>query len=208
MSYTVPMVIERGAHGERAYDIYSLLLKERVIMLGTPINADTANLIVAQLLFLDREDHERAIQLYVNSPGGEVYAGMAIYDTMSQINAPIATTSVGFTASFGTIVLTGGTRTMRGALPNATIHMHQPLGGVQGQATEIVNYAKETQRIKDRLLDILAERTQQPRDKIEQDIERDTYLSPPQAVDYGLIDRVIDPQQIKKNGHYPNGHVG
>lgn len=208
MSYTVPMVIERGAHGERAYDIYSLLLKERVIMLGTPINSDTANLIVAQLLFLDREDREQPIQLYVNSPGGEVYAGMAIYDTMSQISAPVATTSVGFTASFGTIVLTGGTRGMRGALPNATIHMHQPLGGVQGQATEIVNYARETQRIKDRLLDILAERTQQPRDKIEHDIERDAYLSPYQAVEYGLIDRVVDPQLVKKNGHYPNGHSG
>jgi len=200
------MVIERGAFGERAYDIYSLLLKERVIMLGTQINADTANLIVAQLLFLDREDSERPIQLYVNSPGGEVYAGMAIYDTMSQIKAPVATTSVGFTASFGTVVLTGGKRGMRGALPNATIHMHQPLGGVQGQATEIVNYARETQRIKDRLLDIFAERTGQSRDQIEKDIERDTYLAPPQAVEYGLIDRVIDPQLIKQNGHLSNGH--
>ena len=144
--------------------------------------------------------------MFINSPGGVVYAGLAMYDTMQQISAPVSTTAVGLTASFGTVLLTAGSNGLRYALPNATIHMHQPLGGVQGQATEIVNYAREAQRIKDRLLDILAERTQQPRDKIEHDIERDTYLSPSQAVDYGLIDRVVDPQLVKKNGHYPNGH--
>src|SRR5690349_10184929 len=139
----IPMVIETSGRGERAYDIYSLLLKERIIFLGTPINDQVANLTVAQLLFLNREDPEKEIQMFVNSPGGVVYAGMAIYDTMQQVSAPISTVAVGFTASFGTVILTAGTAGRRFALPNATIHMHQPLGGAQGQASDIEIQAKE-----------------------------------------------------------------
>src|SRR5690606_10247983 len=132
----VPMVIEQGNRGERAYDIYSLLLKERIIFMGMPVNDQVANLIVAQLLFLDREDADKNIQMYINSPGGVVYAGMAIYDTMQAVHPPVSTTAVGWTASFGTVLLTAGTKGYRLALPNATIHMHQPLGGAQGQATD------------------------------------------------------------------------
>jgi ATP-dependent Clp protease protease subunit len=208
MNSVVPMVIERSSMGERAYDIYSLLLKERLIILGAAINADTANLLVAQLLFLNREDSERPIQLYINSPGGEMYSGLAIYDTMAQIQAPVATTSVGFTASFGTIILAGGTHGMRSALPNATIHMHQPLGGTQGQASDIVLYARESQRMKNRALDILSVRTGQPREVIERDTDRDTYLSAQQALDYGLIDQILtSPTSVRTNGHHSNGHV-
>jgi ATP-dependent Clp protease protease subunit len=185
------MVIERSGMGERAYDIYSLLLKERVIILGEGIDADIANLIVAQLLFLDREDSERPVQLYVNSPGGSVYAGFAIYDTMQQVRTPVATTAVGITASFGTIILTAGDRGMRSALPHATIHMHQPLGGTEGQASDIVIAANHYQAMKDRLLNLLVERTGKDRATIERDTDRDIYLNAEQAVEYGLIDQVI-----------------
>jgi ATP-dependent Clp protease, protease subunit len=188
----VPMVVEQSSLGDRAYDIFSLLLKERIVIMGTQVEAESANLIVAQLLFLASVDPDRPIQLYVNSPGGEVYSGFAIYDTMQQVSAPIATTAVGITASFGTILLTGGTKGMRGALPNATIHLHQPLGGVQGQASDMVIQAKEYQRMKDRLLDILVERTGQPRARLEEDTDRDIYFAPPAAVEYGLIDFVVD----------------
>ncbi len=188
----IPMVIEQGSRGERAYDIYSLLLKERIVMLGTPINDQIANLIVAQLLFLQREDQERQIQMFINSPGGVVYAGLAIYDTMQQISAPISTTAVGLTASFGTVLLTAGSDGLRYGLPNATVHMHQPLGGAQGQASDIVIAANEIMRLKDRLLEILVKHTKRERDVIERDTDRDVYLSAQQAVEYGLIDAVLE----------------
>jgi ATP-dependent Clp protease protease subunit len=188
----VPMVIEQGSRGERAYDIYSLLLKERIIMLGTGINDQIANLMVAQLLFLQREDPERPIQMYVNSPGGQVYAGLAIYDAMQQISAPVSTYAVGITASFGTVILTAGAHGMRYALPNATIHMHQPLGGAQGQASDIVIQANEILRLKETILKIFVRHTTQSREIIERDQDRDIYLSAKQAVEYGLVDAVIE----------------
>ena len=190
----VPMVVEQGARGERAYDIYSLLLKERVVMLGTDVNAQSANLIVAQLLFLDREDPDKTIQLYVHSPGGEVYSGMAIYDAMQQISAPVSTSAVGMTASFGTVVLTAGAPGMRYALPNATIHMHQPLGGAQGQVTDIVIKANEFTRLKERLIEIFMHHTGQDHDTIERDTDRDIYFTAEQSVEYGLIDKVLSGQ--------------
>ncbi|MEO1444332.1 MAG: ATP-dependent Clp protease proteolytic subunit [Chloroflexota bacterium] len=188
----IPMVIDRTARGERAYDIYSLLLSSRIVMLNSAVNDQPANLMVAQLLFLDREDPERDIQLYVQSPGGVIYAGMAIYDTMQQISAPVSTVAVGMTASFGTVVLMAGEHGKRFALPNATIHMHQPLGGAQGQASDIVIAAKETQRLKDHLYKMFVKHTGQDYDRIERDLERDIYLTAEEAVAYGLIDSVID----------------
>ena len=158
----IPMVIETSGRGERAYDIYSLLLQNRIIFLGTPITDQVANVIVAQLLFLDREDPEKDIQLYINSPGGQIYAGMAIYDTMQLIRAPISTIAVGVTASFGTLLLTAGAKGKRYALPHATIHMHQPLGGAQGQATEIEIQAREILRLREELNRIMALHTGQP----------------------------------------------
>lgn len=201
----VPMVVERSNMGERAYDIYSLLLKERLVILGSEVNAPVANLIVAQLLYLNREDPERPIQIYVNSPGGEVYSGLAIYDAMQEISAPVSTTAVGMTASFGTVVLTGGEKGMRYSLPNATIHMHQPLGGTQGQVTDIMIRAHEFQRLKDRLLDIFMEHTGQPRDVLERDTDRDIYFSAERAVEYGLIDAVLKRTPARLNG-YSNGN--
>lgn len=189
----VPMVIETSGRGERAYDIFSLLLKERIIFLGTPIDNQIANLIVAQLLFLNREDPEKEIQIYINSPGGGVYAGMAIYDTMQMIPNSISTFAIGATASFGTILLAAGTKGKRYALPHATIHIHQPLGGTQGQATDIEIQAKEILRLKSRLNEILAELTGLDKEKIESDTERDFYLDAEQAVEYGLIDQVLRP---------------
>jgi len=211
-SSVIPMVIQQTSTGERAYDIYSLLLKERLIILGSEIESQMANLIVAQLLFLNREDSERTIQMYVQSPGGEVYSGMAIYDTMQQVSAPVSTTAVGMAASFGTVVLIGGAAGMRYALPNATIHMHQPLlsGGVQGQASDIVIRANEIQRLKERLLDIFVHHTNQPRDVIERDSDRDMYFGASQAVEYGLVDAVLEraalPGGIKSNGKLSNGN--
>jgi len=196
------MVVETSNRGERAYDIYSLLLKERIVIMGTPVNDQIANLIVAQLLFLQREDPERQIQMFINSPGGVIYAGMAIYDTMQQISAPVSTTAVGLTASFGTVLLTAGQKGMRYSLPNATIHMHQPLGGAQGQASDIVIQANEIMRLKDRLIEVLVRHTGRDRDVIERDTDRDVYLSAQQAVDYGLIDAVLEGQ---KTGTNPNG---
>lgn len=193
----IPMVIEHGGRGERAYDIYSLLLKERIIMLGSQVTDQSANLVVAQLLYLDREDSDRSIQLYINSPGGQVYSGLAIYDTIQQISAPVSTVAVGLTASFGTVVLTAGAKGLRHALPSATIHMHQPHGGTQGQVTDMMIAAKEYQRLKDHLLDIFVHHTGQQRDVIERDIDRDIYLAPQQAVDYGLIDSVLNRRQLK-----------
>ncbi len=192
----VPMVIETSGRGERAYDIFSLLLKERIVFLGTGINDQVANLTVAQLLFLNREDPEREIQMYINSPGGMIYAGLAIYDTIRQISAPVMTVAVGLTASFGTVLLAAGTKGRRFALPNATIHMHQPwTSGGGGQATDIDIQAREILRQRDLLNQILAERTDQPIERIEEDTDRDRYMSAQQAVDYGLIDSVLEPPE-------------
>ena len=194
----IPMVIESSGRGERAYDIYSLLLKERIIFLGTPIDDQVANLIVAQLLFLNHEDPEREIQMYINSPGGVIYAGLAIYDTMQSISNPISTMAVGVTASFGTVLLTAGTKGRRYALPNATIHMHQPLGGAQGQATDIEIQAKQILRLKALLLGIMAKHTGQPLEVIERDSDRDYYLEAKGAVEYGLVDQVFEaPEKVK-----------
>lgn len=193
----VPMVVESSGRGERAYDIYSLLLKERIIFLGTPIDDQVANVIVAQLLFLNHEDPEKEIQMYVNSPGGQIYAGLAIYDTMQMISNPISTVAVGVTASFGTVLLTAGTKGRRYALPNATIHMHQPLGGAQGQATDIEIQAKQIMRLKSLLNGIMAKHTGQPLEVIERDLDRDYYLDSRQAVDYGLVDQVLEAPEKK-----------
>ncbi len=189
----IPMVIESSGRGERAYDIYSLLLKERILFLGTPINDQVANLMVAQLLYLDNEDSERPIHMYINSPGGAIYAGLAVYDTMQQTRAPISTVAVGVTASFGTVLLTAGTKGMRYALPHATIHLHQPLGGAQGQATDIEIQAKEILRLREELNTILMSHTGQPRDVIERDTERDFYMDGEAAKQYGLVDHVLYP---------------
>ncbi len=196
----IPMVIETSGRGERAYDIYSLLLKERIVFLGTPINDQVANTIVAQLLFLDREDPEKDIQLYITSPGGQVYAGMAIYDTMQLIRAQVSTIAVGVTASFGTVLLAAGAKGKRYALPHATIHMHQPLGGAQGQATEIEIQAKEILRLREDLNGILAHHTGQPVERIAEDTERDRYMTADQAKQYGLLDEVLHPVKGVKGG--------
>ncbi len=194
----IPMVIESSGRGERAYDIYSLLLKERIIFLGTPIDDQVANLIVAQLLFLNHEDPEKEIQMYINSPGGVIYAGLAIYDTMQMISNPISTVAVGVTASFGTVLLAAGTKGRRYALPNATIHMHQPLGGAQGQATDIEIQARQILRLKSLLLGIMAKHTGQPLEVIERDSDRDYYLEAKNAVEYGLVDQVLEaPEKVK-----------
>jgi ATP-dependent Clp protease protease subunit len=187
----IPMVIEQSGRGERAFDIYSLLLKERIIFLGTPIDDNVANLVVAQLLYLDREDPEREIMLYIQSPGGSVYAGLAIYDTMQMVRAPVSTIAVGSTASMGTILLSAGTKGRRFALPNATIHIHQPLGGARGQASDIQIQAEEILRLRRRINDILAEHTGQPLDRIERDTDRDHFMTAEDAVAYGLVDDVI-----------------
>jgi ATP-dependent Clp protease protease subunit len=187
----IPMVVETSGRGERAYDIYSLLLKERIIFLGTGIDDQVANVIVAQLLFLNHEDPEKEIQMYINSPGGVIYAGLAIYDTMQMISNPISTVAVGVTASFGTVLLTAGTKGRRYALPNATIHMHQPLGGAQGQATDIEIQAKQIMRLKTLLNGIMSKHTGQPLDIILRDTDRDFYLDATQAVTYGLVDQVL-----------------
>src|SRR4030043_1383691 len=188
----IPMVIESSGRGERAYDIYSLLLKERIIFLGTPIDDQVANVIVAQLLFLNHEDSEKEIQMYINSPGGHIYAGFAIYDTMKMISNPISTVAVGVTASFGTVLLTAGTKGQRYALPHATLHIHHPLGGVQGQATDIEIEAREILRMKSRLNEILAFHTGQSVETIEKDTDRNFYMDAKAAVDYGLVDQVLD----------------
>lgn len=195
----IPMVIEQGSRGERAYDIYSLLLKERIVLLGTPINDQVANLIVAQLLYLNGQDPDRQINMYINSPGGVVYAGLAIYDAMQQISAPVSTVAIGLTASFGTVLLTAGQHGLRYALPNATIHMHQPLGGAQGQASDIVIQANEIMRLKERLIEVFVTHTGKEKEVIERDTDRDIYLSAAQAVEYGLIDTMLEPQKLGEN---------
>lgn len=187
----VPMVVEQSGVGERAFDIYSRLLRERIVFLGTPVDDQVADSIVAQLLYLDAEDPEKDIQLYINSPGGSVYAGLAIYDTMQQIRPDVVTICFGLAASMGAFLLSGGTKGKRMALPSSRIMIHQPLGGAQGQAVEIEIQAKEILYIKKRLNDMLAEHTGQPFDTIAADTERDFFMSAQEAVDYGLIDKVI-----------------
>jgi ATP-dependent Clp protease protease subunit len=196
-SSVIPMVIESSGRGERAYDIFSLLLKERIVFVGTPIDDQIANLIVAQLLWLNREDTEREIHMYINSPGGQIYAGLAIYDTMRMLTNKISTVAVGVTASFGTVLLAAGTKGQRYALPHATIHMHQPLGGTQGQATDIEIQAKEILRLKTRLNEIISDSTGQPIEVIEKDTDRDFYLTAQQAVDYGIVDKILLPPSKK-----------
>lgn len=195
----IPMVIESSGRGERAYDIYSLLLRERIIFLGTPINDQVSNLMVAQLLFLDREDPDRQINMYINCPGGQIYSGLAIYDTMQQVRAPISTVAVGVTASFGTVILAAGTPGKRFALPHATIHLHQPLGGTQGQASDIEIQAKEILRLKEELNTILVGLTGRTHEDIERDTERDFYMDGKAAMEYGLIDHVLGPAEDEEN---------
>jgi len=187
----VPMVIETTARGERAYDIYSLLLRERIIFLGTPINDQIANLIVAQLLYLSREDPERDIHMYINSPGGSVYAGLAIYDTMQMIEAPVSTTAVGVTASMGTVLLAAGHTGKRFALPHATVHMHPAGGGAQGYTPDVRIQFKELERVQTQLFHILAKHTGQTSQQIEEDFDRDRWMTALEAKDYGLVDDVM-----------------
>src|SRR5690606_32891081 len=186
MSYYVPTVIETSSRGEKVYDIYSRLLKERIIFLGTGINDEVANSDVAQLLFLDKEDSNKDIQMYINSPGGSVYAGLAIIDTMNYIKARVATIAIVSAASMDTMILTSGTKGKRFALKNSTIHIHQPLGGAEGQASDIAITAKEILRIKDLLRDILVEQTGQTKEKIEKDMDRDFFMTASDAKEYGL----------------------
>jgi ATP-dependent Clp protease protease subunit len=187
----IPMVIETTGRGERAFDIYSLLLRERIIFLGTPVNDQVANLIVAQLLYLDRENPEKEIQLYINSPGGEIYPGLAIYDTMQAIKAPVSTIAVGWTASLGTVLLAAGEKGRRFALPHATIHMHPAGGGARGYAPDVEIQYKELKRMQDLLHVILSKHTEQPVEQIAEDFDRDFFMDANAAVKYGLIDEVL-----------------
>lgn len=187
----VPMVVEQTSRGERSYDIYSRLLKDRIIFLGEPVTDDSANLIVAQMLFLESEDPGKAIQFYINSPGGSVTAGMAIYDTMQYIKCDVSTICIGMAASMGSFLLSGGTKGKRMALPNAEIMIHQPSGGAQGQATEIQIVADHIQKTKNKLNEILAKNTGQPIEVIEKDTDRDNFMTAKEAQAYGLIDSVI-----------------
>ena len=187
----VPMVIEQSGRGERAYDIYSRLLKERVIFLIGPVNDVTANLVVAQLLFLEAENPDKDISFYINSPGGSVTAGMSIYDTMQFIKPDVSTLCMGQACSMGAFLLTAGTKGKRFALPNSRVMIHQPLGGFQGQASDIAIHAKEILSIRDRLNRIMAEHSGQPLERIEKDTDRDNFLSAAEAAEYGLIDKVL-----------------
>jgi ATP-dependent Clp protease protease subunit len=195
MATLIPMVIEKTPYGERAYDIYSRLLKERIIFLGGPITDQVANSIIAQLLFLASKDPEKEIQFYINSPGGVVTAGLAIYDTMQYIKCPISTVCVGMAASMAATLLAAGTKGKRYALPNAEILLHQVMGGVTGEAIEIEITAKQIMKIKDKINRILAKHTGQPLEKIEKDTDRDFYLTAEEAKAYGLIDEVIQPKK-------------
>lgn len=192
----IPTVIEQSGRGERAFDIYSRLLRERIVFLGQEVTAESANLIVAQMLFLEAEDPEKDIYLYINSPGGSVSAGLGIYDTMNHIRPDVCTICVGLAASMGAFLLTAGKKGKRMSLPNSRIMIHQPLGGAQGQATDIEIQAKEILYLKEMLNKSLAENTGQPLDKIVMDTERDFFMSPSEAVDYGLIDQVIDRHSV------------
>ena len=192
MTIYPPYVIERTSRGERSYDIFSRLLMDRIIFLGTPVSDNVANIIIAQLLFLDAEDPERDIFLYINSPGGGVYSGLAIYDTMRHLRAPVATFCVGMAASMAAILVAAGDKGKRSALPNSRIMIHQPSSGAQGTAADIEIAANEILRIRARLNDILAEHTGQPAEKIADDADRDRFMSPNEAKEYGLIDKVLE----------------
>ena len=196
----VPMVIESSGRGERAYDIFSLLLKERIVFLGTPINDQVANLIVAQLLFLNREDPEQEIQMYINSPGGAIYPGLAIYDTMQQIPAPISTFAVGWTASMGTVLLAAGESGRRYALPHSTIHMHPAGGGAQGYAPDVEIQYKELKRMQDLLHGVLSRHTGQTVEQIAEDFERDRFMDAHGAKEYGLVDDILGEAAIEPMG--------
>lgn len=197
MSYLVPMVVEQTNRGERAYDIYSRLLKDRIVFLGSAIDDVVSNVIIAQLLFLEAEDPDKDISLYINSPGGSISAGMAIYDTMQHIKPDVSTICVGLAASMGAFLLTAGQKGKRFALPNAEIMIHQPLGGMQGQATDIEIHARRILAMKDSLNRILAERTGQKLDKVKADTERDYFMTAKEAMEYGIIDEVMN--QDRKN---------
>ena len=195
----IPMVIESGSRGERAFDIYSLLLKERIVMLGMPINDQVANVIVAQLLYLAREDPDKDISLYIHCPGGVINAGLAIYDTMQLIQPEVSTICIGLAASMGTVLLCAGAKGKRYALPNSTIHMHQAFGGAQGYASDIEIAAREIMRVQDIIRGILVTHTGQKLEKIAHDTDRDFYLSADQAVEYGLVDEVLKkPEESSK----------
>lgn len=191
MSILVPMVVEQTSRGERAYDIYSRLLKDRIVFLGSAIDDNVANLIVAQMLFLESEDPKKDINLYINSPGGSVYAGMAIYDTMRYVKPSISTICVGLAASFGAVLLAAGEKGKRFALPNSRIMLHQPMGGAQGQAVDIEIHAREILKIRETLNEILADHTGQPIDNIARDTDRDFFMSAGDAKKYGLIDEIL-----------------
>ncbi len=193
----IPTVTETGARGERVFDIYSLLLKERIIFLGTPINDQVANLIIAQLLYLEREDPEKDISLYIHCPGGIIAAGLAIYDTMQLSRCDISTICVGLAASMGTLLLCAGAKGKRYALPNSTIHLHQAVGGAQGQAADIEIAAREIMRMQETIRNIIAQHTGQPMEKIAHDTDRDFYLNPKQAMEYGIIDEILSTQAKK-----------
>ena len=198
----VPMVVEQTTRGERAYDIFSRLMKDRIVIIGTPINDQIANLAVAQLLYLASDDPERDINLYINSPGGVVYSGLGVYDTIQYIGCDVATICVGLAASMGSVLLTAGTTGKRAALPNSRIMLHQPLGGTQGQASDIEIQAREVLWLKQRLFEILSHHTGKPIDEIERDADRDYWLSAYDAKDYGLIDNVLEPKSgmFSRNG--------
>ncbi len=187
----IPMVIETSPRGERAFDIYSLLLKERIVFLGTPISDPIANVIIAQLLYLEREDPDKGISLYINSPGGVISSGLAIFDTMQLINCEVSTICLGMAASMATVLLSGGTKGKRYCLPNSTVHMHQAMGGAQGQATDIEIAAREILRLQDKIRTILSTNTGQDFDKIARDTDRDFYLTADQSVEYGLVDEIL-----------------
>ncbi len=194
----VPMVVEQTSRGERAYDIYSRLLKDRIIFIGTPIDDNVANLVIAQLLFLESEDPDKDINLYVNSPGGLIYSGMAIYDTMQYIKPDISTICVGLAASMGAVLLAAGTKGKRHALPHSRMMMHQPAGGAQGQAVDIEIHAREILFIRESLNQILSHHTGQPVERIATDTDRDYYLSAQMAVEYGLIDSILEQRELAK----------
>ena len=194
----IPMVIETSARGERAFDIYSLLLRERIVFLGTPITDQVSNLIVAQLLYLEREDPDKDVHLYINSPGGVISAGLAIYDTAQVIHCDVSTICVGMAASMATVLLCGGAKGKRYALPNATVHMHQPMGGAQGQATDIEIAAREIIRMQDKVRTIISTHTGQKYEKVAQDTDRDFYLGAEQAKEYGLVDEILTATQDEK----------
>ena len=203
----IPMVVESSHRGERAFDIYSLLLKERIVFLGTPILDQVANVIIAQLLYLEREDPDKGISLYINSPGGVISAGLAVYDTMRLISPDVSTICLGMTASMATVLLSGGAKGKRYSLPNSTIHMHQPMGGAQGQASDIEIAAREIIRLQDKIRTILAENTSQTYEKVSRDTDRDFYLTAEQAVEYGLVDEMlgVKKDQAKEDGAKEDG---